>query len=82
MKTPLTDAVLSDCRNKPVTTGYLAMAAHAEALEIDRAALMGALELAETYLIERGIATRGTMGRTVVLPKMQAALSTARANFP
>ena len=54
----------------------------AQKLERDRAALMEALELAETYLIERGIATRGTTGRTVVLPKMQAALAAARTNFP
>jgi len=81
MNTPITDAALKqaiDCYpSDPVVPAY-----KSRLLELDRAALMEALELAETYLIERGIATRGTMGRTVVLPKMQAALSTARANFP
>ena len=78
MNTPITD----EASFSTVHQGELVKASFARRLELDRAALMEALELAETYLIERGIATRGTTGRTVVLPKMQAALAAARANFP
>lgn len=84
MNTPITDAARDSMDSiRPDGTYRIdAFAEIARRLELDRRALMEALELAETYLIERGIATRGTTGRTVVLPKMQAALSAARANFP
>jgi hypothetical protein len=77
--TPITDdaSLHTDAFESPAKAREFA-----RRLELDRSALMEALELAETYLIERGIATRGTTGRTVVLPKMQAALAAARANFP
>lgn len=37
--------------------------------------LRKALELAQKYLIDRGISNRGVVGRTVVLPAIAAALS-------
>ena len=85
MSTPITDAVAKRAFPNEATSdysGYVTMILHARRLETDRSALMEALELAETYLMERGIATRGTVGRTVVLPKMQQALAAAHANFP
>lgn len=89
MKTPITDAAAKPASYFLEPASYFLDSLDeviptdvARRLELDRSALMEALELAETYLIERGIATRGTTGRTVVLPKMQAALAAARANFP
>ena len=36
-----------------------------------------ALKTAETYLVERGIECKGTVGRTQVLPRIRAALKNA-----
>ena len=78
MNTPITDAAwYHNADHVPAVDADLA-----RLLETDRAVLMEAMELAESYLIERGIATRGTTGRTVVLPKIQSALAAARAKFP
>lgn len=78
MNTPITDAAwYHNADHVPAVDADVA-----RRLETDRAALMEALELTESYLIERGIATRGTMGRTVVLPKIQSALAAACDNFP
>ena len=92
MITPLTNAILSACRNKPATTGYLAMAAHAETLELDRAALMEALKATWRVIDAAGLhnLTNGVqLGQTVWFVKAsdakhlsQSALSAARANFP
>jgi hypothetical protein len=39
--------------------------------------LLEALEAAEAYLVERGLDFRGVTGRTVILPKMRAAIAKA-----
>jgi hypothetical protein len=44
--------------------------------------LLEALEEAETYLVERGIDIRGVTGRTVILPKMRAAIAKATGKEP
>jgi hypothetical protein len=44
--------------------------------------LLEALEEAETYLVERGVDIRGVTGRTVILPKMRAAIAKATGKEP
>ena len=39
--------------------------------------LLEALEEAEKYLVERGIEIRGFTGRTIILPKIRAAIAKA-----
>ena len=39
--------------------------------------MLEALQDAATYLVERGIHIRGVIGRTIILPKMQAAIAKA-----
>ena len=41
------------------------------------AVAIGALESAEAYLVERGIEYKGTVGRTILLPKIREALQLA-----
>jgi hypothetical protein len=47
-------------------------------LERQRDELLEALEMVETYLIERGIESRGTTGRTLVLPRIRAAIAAVK----
>ena len=51
---------------------------HIEELEGENERLREALELAEGYLVERGIEHKGTVGRTIVLPAIRAALKEAQ----
>jgi len=74
MSTPITDAATCDCYLK---TGQMALARVVAAdvarrLELDRAALKGALEAME------GLVPKGSFEDTII----NNALSTARANFP
>jgi len=50
----------------------------AVALERQRDELLEALEMVEIYLVERGIETRGTIGRTLVLPRIRAAIAAVK----
>jgi hypothetical protein len=49
-----------------------------EAAERQRDGLLEALEMVETYLVERGIESRGTTGRTLVLPRIRAAIASVK----
>lgn len=44
--------------------------------------LLAALKECERYLVLRGVETRGTVGRTVVLPKIRAAIAKAEGGVP
>ena len=50
----------------------------ARRLERERDELLEALEMVEIYLVERGIETRGTIGRTLVLPRIRAAIAAVK----
>lgn len=56
------------------STAVPALLRHIEELTAERDRLREALELAEGYLVERGIEHKGTVGRTIVLPAIRAAL--------
>ena len=51
-------------------------------LERQRDELLEALEMVETYLVERGIKSRGTTGRTLVLPRIRAAIAAVKGGKP
>ena len=51
-------------------------------LERSEANLLAALKECESYLVQRGVETRGTVGRTVILPKIRAAIAKAEGDVP
>jgi hypothetical protein len=50
----------------------------ARCLERQRDELLETLEMVEIYLVERGIETRGTIGRTLVLPRIRDAIAAVK----
>ena len=91
MKTPITDSAANtialDCDDSclpiyvyesgTIYEGELVPAFVARRLELDRAALMEALETADFYMREHGISLPDP-----VRAKLRSTLSAARANFP
>jgi hypothetical protein len=77
--TPETDALVpSQGRIRTMREYIDELEAHARRLERQRDELMEALEMVETYLVERGIESRGTTGRTLVLPRIRAAIAAVK----
>lgn len=76
-KGPLRAFIKSECVEGET---YVRESDHAARLAASHAVigeLYEALQAVESYLVERGIETRGVTGRTIVLPKIKAALAKA-----
>jgi hypothetical protein len=82
MKTPITDAIWDQTKGIPEYHAKLEEAARR--LELDRAALMEAMEglvsLVDYSYLDRGVGTATEAG--IKRLKARAALAAARANFP
>jgi hypothetical protein len=83
MKTPITDAEIEELSADKYSDldAYIAMSMHARRLELDRAALIEALEDAASE-IEHGQYDEDPRDLLASAIKGRAALSAARANFP